>query len=149
AKLKSKDVIAGKIKVKGNTTVESGNRLTLLRDSDGDGVYEEQTVFAEDLNAPYGLALIDNNLYVANQDALVRFDYEEGQTRANGPPDKVADLPSAITHRWTKAMTASADGRYLYVGIGANSNITERGMEAEVDRALVWQIDPLTGTYKP
>ena len=149
AKLKPKDVIAGKIKAKGNTTVESGNRLTLLRDSDGDGVYEEQTVFAEDLNAPYGLALIDNNLYVANQDALVRFDYEEGQTRANGPPDKVTDLPSAINHHWTKAMTASADGRYLYVGIGSNSNITERGMEAEVDRALVWQIDPLTGTYKP
>ncbi len=149
AKLKPKDVIAGHIKAKGNTSVESGNRLTLLRDSDGDGVYEEQTVFAEDLNAPYGLALIDNNLYVANQDALVRFDYEEGQTRASGPPDKITDLPSAINHHWTKAMTASADGRYLYVGIGSNSNITERGMEAEVDRALVWQIDPLTGAYKP
>ena len=149
AKLKPKDVIAGRIKAQGNTAVESGNRLTLLRDSDGDGVYEEQTVFAEDLNAPYGLALIDNNLYVANQDALVRFDYEEGQTRANGPPDKITDLPSAINHHWTKAMTASADGRYLYVGIGSNSNITERGMEAEVDRALVWQIDPLTGAYKP
>ncbi|MDH1731242.1 sorbosone dehydrogenase family protein [Pseudomonas chengduensis] len=149
AKLKPKDVIAGVIKARGNTTVESGNRLTLLRDADGDGSYELQTVFAEDLNAPYGLALHEGNLYVANQDELVRFDYEEGQTEASGPPSKVADLPSAINHHWTKALTISEDGRYLYVGIGSNSNITERGMEAEVDRALVWQVDAETGAYKP
>ena len=149
AKLKPKDVIAGVIKARGNTSVESGNRLTLLRDADGDGSYELQTVFAEDLNAPYGLALHEGNLYVANQDELVRFDYEEGQTEASGPPSKVADLPSAINHHWTKALTISEDGRYLYVGIGSNSNITERGMEAEVDRALVWQVDAETGAYKP
>lgn len=147
--LKPKDVIAGRIKAQGNTSVDSGNRLTLLRDADGDGTYELQTVFAADLNAPYGLALIDNTLYVANQDALVRFDYEEGQTRASGPPEKVVDLPSAINHHWTKAMTASADGRFVYVGIGSNSNITERGMAAEVDRALVWEINVETGHYKP
>ena len=149
AKLKPKDVIAGVIKARGNTTVDSGNRLTLLRDADGDGSYELQTVFAEDLNAPYGLALHEGNLYVANQDELVRFDYEEGQTEASGPPSKVADLPSEINHHWTKALTISEDGRYLYVGIGSNSNITERGMEAEVDRALVWQVDAETGAYKP
>ncbi|RRV23005.1 sorbosone dehydrogenase family protein [Pseudomonas sp. o96-267] len=149
AKLKPKDVIAGVIKARGNTSVESGNRLTLLRDADGDGSYELQTVFAEDLNAPYGLALHEGNLYVANQDELVRFDYEEGQTKASGPPSKVADLSSAINHHWTKALTISEDGRYLYVGIGSNSNITERGMEAEVDRALVWQVDAETGAYKP
>ena len=149
AKLKPKDVIAGKIKAQGNTSVESGNRLTLLRDADGDGTYELQTVFAEDLNAPYGLAFHDGNLYVANQDALVRFDYQEGQTEASSPPTKVTDLPSAINHHWTKALTISPDGRFLYVGIGSNSNITERGMEAEVDRALVWQIDAETGAYKP
>ncbi|QNH04089.1 sorbosone dehydrogenase family protein [Pseudomonas sp. B11D7D] len=148
-KLKPKDVIAGVIKARGNTSVESGNRLTLLRDADGDGNYELQTVFADDLNAPYGLALHEGNLYVANQDALMRFDYEEGQTKASGPPSKVADLPSAINHHWTKALTISEDGRYLYVGIGSNSNITERGMEAEVDRALVWQVDAETGAYKP
>lgn len=147
--LKPKDVIAGYIKAQGNTSVDSGDRLTLLRDADGDGVYELQTVFADNLNAPYGLALIDNDLYVANQDAVVRFDYEEGQTRAGGAPEKLVDLPSAINHHWTKAMTASADGRYLYVGIGSNSNITERGMPAEVDRALVWEIDVETGHYKP
>lgn len=147
--LKPKDVIAGYIKAQGNTSVDSGNRLTLLRDADGDGTYELQTVFAADLNAPYGLALIDNTLYVANQDALVRFDYEEGQTRASGPPEKVVDLPSAINHHWTKAMTASADGRFVYVGIGSNSNITERGMAAEVDRAMVWEINVETGHYRP
>lgn len=148
-KLKPKDVIAGYIKAQGNTSVESGNRLTLLRDADGDGTYELQTVFAEDLNAPYGLAFHDGTLYVANQDALVRFDYQEGQTEASGPPTKVVDLPSEINHHWTKALTISPDGRFLYVGIGSNSNITERGMEAEVDRALVWQIDAETGAYKP
>lgn len=149
AKLKPKDVIAGVIKARGNTTVAGGNRLTLLRDADGDGTYELQTVFADSLNAPYGLALHEGNLYVANQDELVRFDYEEGQTEASGPPSKVADLPSAINHHWTKALTISEDGRYLYVGIGSNSNITERGMEAEVDRAMVWQIDATTGAHTP
>src|SRR5690606_21513147 len=86
--------------------------------------------------------------YVANQDELVRFDYSEGQTRASGPPTSITELPSEINHHWTKAMTASTDGRFLFVGIGSNSNITERGMEAEVDRAVVWQIDPRTGMHK-
>src|SRR5690606_22197106 len=147
--LKPKDVIAGYIKSQGTTSVESGNRLTLLRDSDGDGTYETQTVFAEQLNAPYGLALVDNNLYVANQDALVRFDYREGQTQASGPPEKITDLPSEINHHWTKALAASPDGRFLYVGIGSNSNITERGMTAEANRAMIWQIDARTGAHRP
>jgi len=124
-KLKPKDVIAGYIKAKGTTSVKSGNRLTLLRDGDGDGVYEMQKVFADNLNAPYGLALHEGNLYVANQDALVRFEYQEGQTEASGEPVKVTDLPSQINHHWTKALTVSPDGRFLYVGIGSNSNITE------------------------
>ncbi|MCK9469684.1 MAG: sorbosone dehydrogenase family protein [Porticoccaceae bacterium] len=146
--LKPKDVIASYIKAKGTTSVESGNRLNLLRDADGDGIYELNTVFADNLNAPYGLALIGDKLYVANQDALVRFDYREGQTRASAPPQLVTPLPSAINHHWTKALTASADGRYLYVGIGSNSNITERGMTAEVDRAVVWRINASTGEHK-
>ncbi|MFJ4348499.1 PQQ-dependent sugar dehydrogenase [Pseudomonas sp. NPDC089401] len=149
AKLKPKDVIASQIKAKGNTQVKGGNRLTLLRDADGDGAYEVQTVFADNLNAPYGLAFADGKLYVANQDALVRFDYQDGQTKAGGPPTKVTDLPAAINHHWTKALTISPDGRYLYVGIGSNSNITERGMEAEVDRAMVWQVDAVTGAHRP
>ncbi|UTL88688.1 PQQ-dependent sugar dehydrogenase [Pseudomonas fluorescens] len=149
AKLKPKDVIASQIKAKGNTQVKGGNRLTLLRDADGDGTYEVQTVFAEGLNAPYGLAFADGKLYVANQDALVRFDYQDGQTKAGGPPTKVTDLPAEINHHWTKALTISPDGRYLYVGIGSNSNITERGMEVEIDRAMVWQIDAVTGAHRP
>lgn len=149
AKLKPKDVIASQIKAKGNTQVKGGNRLTLLRDADGDGTYEVQTVFAEGLNAPYGLAFDDGKLYVANQDALVRFDYQDGQTKADGPPTKVTDLPAEINHHWTKALTISPDGRYLYVGIGSNSNITERGMEVEIDRAMVWQIDAVTGAHRP
>jgi len=148
-KLTPKDVIAGYIKAKGNSSVKSGDRLTLLRDGNNDGIYENRSVFAENLNAPYGLALIGNQLYVANQDALVRFDYIDGQTRATGVPVKVTDLPSQINHHWTKSLTASADGRFLYVGIGSNSNITERGMIAEVGRAMVWQVDAQTGAHKP
>lgn len=147
--LRPKDVVAGYLKAKGTTSVKSGNRLTLLRDSDGDGTYEGRMVFADNLNAPYGLALVNGHLYVANQDALVRFDYRDGQTRASGPPVKVTDLPSAINHHWTKALAASPDGRFLYVGIGSNSNITERGMAAEVDRAMVWQVDAATGAHRP
>ena len=148
-KLTPKDVIAARIKAKGTSPVKGGNRLTLLRDADGDGTYEVKSTFAEDLNAPYGLALIGSQLFVANQDALVRFEYQEGLTRPSSAPVKVTDLPSALNHHWTKALTASADGRFLYVGIGSNSNITERGMTAEVDRAMVWQIDAQTGAHKP
>jgi len=147
-KLRPKDFIAGFLKSKGTTSVESGDRLSLLRDADGDGTYERRTVFAENLNAPYGLALVGNRLYVANQDALVRFDYQPGQTRASGPPVEVTKLPAQINHHWTKALAASPDGRFLYVGIGSNSNITERGMIAEQDRAVVWQVDAETGAHK-
>ena len=148
-KLTPKDVIATFIKAKGTTQVKSGNRLTLLRDADGDGQYEGRAIFADKLNAPYGLALVGNSLYVANQDALVRFDYRPGQARASGPPVKVTDLPSAINHHWTKSLAASLDGRLLYVGIGSNSNITERGIPAEVDRAMIWEIDARTGAHRP
>jgi glucose/arabinose dehydrogenase len=147
-KLTPKDVIATIIKAKGTTQVPSGNRLTLLRDANGDGVYELRTVFAENLDAPYGLALVGGNLYVANQGALVRFSYQPGQTRASGPPVVVTTLPSAINHHWTKSLAASPDGRFLYVGIGSNSNITERGMTAEVDRAMIWQVDAQTGAHR-
>jgi glucose/arabinose dehydrogenase len=147
--LRPKDLIANYIKSLGKTSVKGGDRLTLLRDADGDGTYETRSIFADNLDAPYGLALVDGALYVANQDALVRFDYRDGETKASGPPEKVTDLPSAINHHWTKAMTASADGRFLYVGIGSNSNITERGMDVEVDRAMIWQIDPKTGAHRP
>lgn len=149
AQLKPKDVIASYIKAQGNTKVKGGNRLTLLRDADGDGVYEMNTVFAENLNAPYGLAFANGKVYVANQDALVSFDYTDGQTKAASAPTKVTDLPSQINHHWTKSLAASPDGRFLYVGIGSNSNVTERGMEVEIDRAQIWQIDATTGAHRP
>lgn len=146
--LRPKDVIAGYIKSLGKTDVPGGNRVTILRDADGDGTYEYRGIFAGDLNAPYGLAFANDTIYVANQDELVRFDYQPGQLAASGPPEKVVDLPSQLNHHWTKAMTASADGRYLFVGIGSNSNITERSMAAEVDRAVVWQIEAETGFHR-
>lgn len=146
--LTPKDFIAGIIKKKGTTRVKGGDRLTLLRDADGDGTYEGRAVFAENLNAPYGLALAGNRIFVANQDALVRFDYNPGQPRASGPPVEVTKLPSEVNHHWTKALTASPDGRYLYVGIGSNSNVGERGMSVEENRALIWQVDAQTGMHR-
>jgi glucose/arabinose dehydrogenase len=100
-KLTPKDVIAAYIKAKGTSPVKGGDRLTLLRDADGDGVYEVKSVFASDLDAPYGMALIGSQLYVANQGAVVRFDYEVGQTQASALPVKLTVLPSAINHHWT------------------------------------------------
>ena len=146
--LRPKDYIAGIIKSRGTTAVKGGNRLTLLRDADGDGRYEGRWVYAENLNAPYGLALVENRLYIANQDALVRLDYGVGQTRATAAPVTVARLPAAINHHWTKALAADADGRYLYVGIGSNSNIAERGMAVEENRAVVWQVDASSGATR-
>ena len=147
-KLRPKDVIAGKIKAAGTTQVPSGNRITLLRDADADGTYELKTVFADQLDAPYGLAYLPGSVYVANQVELVRFDYVDGQTRAASKPQSVAMLPSVINHHWTKALAASADGRHLYVGIGSNSNAGERGLDAEENRAMVWEVDVATGAHR-
>ena len=146
--LRPKDYIAGIFKSKGSTSVKGGNQLSLLRDADGDGTYEGRWVYAENLNAPYGLALVGNKLYVANQDALVRFEFVVGQTRSTAAPVTVAKLPSAINHHWTKSLAADADGRYLYVGIGSNSNIGERGMAVEENRAMVWQVDASSGATR-
>jgi len=146
--LRPKDVIAGVIKKQGNTRVDGGDRITLLRDADGDGHAELHTVFIDNLNAPYGLAFVDGTLYVANQDALVSFPYQEGQTRITAVPREVTKLPSAVNHHWTKALTASADGQTLYVGIGSNSNVGERGMAVEEERAVVWAVDRVTGARR-
>lgn len=148
-KLTPKDFIAGILKAKGNTSVKGGNRLTLLRDADGDGTYEGRWVYADKLNAPYGLAFAGGKLYVANQDALVRFDHADGQTQAAAAPVTVARLPSAVNHHWTKSLAIDAEGRFLYVGIGSNSNIGERGLALEENRALVWQVEAATGAVRP
>ncbi|MBB3872144.1 PQQ-dependent sugar dehydrogenase [Brevundimonas mediterranea] len=147
-KLRPKDFIAGVIKAKGKTSVKGGNRITLLRDANGDGQPEVRTTFIDNLDAPYGMAFVDGALYVAEQGALVRFDYQPGQTRITAPRQEVTKLPSAINHHWTKSLTASADGQTLYVGIGSNSNIGERGLAVEQDRAVVWAIDRQTGAHR-
>jgi glucose/arabinose dehydrogenase len=126
--------------------VKGGNRITLLRDADGDGRAEVRTVLIGSLNAPYGMAFVDGQLYVANQDALLKFPYPARPDQALPPrPSEVTKLPSRINHHWTKSLAASADGTKLYVGIGSNSNIGERGLDVEEERAQVWEIDRLTG----
>ena len=146
-RLRPKDVIAGHIKSLGKTDVKGGNRITLLRDADGDGRAEVKTTFIDELDAPYGLAFVEGALYVATQDALLRFPYTEGATRLTGG-EEVTKLPSKVNHHWTKALTASADGTRLYVGIGSNSNVGERGLEIEEERAVVWEIDRQTGARR-
>jgi glucose/arabinose dehydrogenase len=126
----------------------SANRITLLRDADGDGVAEIKVPFLENLFSPFGMALVGDQLYVANADALVRFPYQEGATRIDAPPVKVCDLPSGRNHHWTKSLVANKDGSRLYVGVGSNSNVAEYGMEEEVDRAAILEIDPSTGAVR-
>jgi glucose/arabinose dehydrogenase len=128
--------------------VPSADRITLLRDADGDGVAEERHVFLSGLTSPYGMALVGDTLYIANADALVRVPYVAGATASDATPEKVADLPAGRNHHWTKALVASADGSRLYVGVGSNSNIAENGMEEETNRAAVLEVDPATGAVR-
>jgi glucose/arabinose dehydrogenase len=128
--------------------VQSANRITLLRDADGDGIAELQTPFLENLMSPFGMALVGNDLYVANADALVRFPYEAGATRITATGTTVAALPAGINHHWTKNVIASPDGAVLYVTVGSNSNVAERGMEAEHNRAAILAIDPRSGALE-
>jgi len=144
-----KDWITKQVMGKAGANVPSANRITLLRDSDADGVAESRTVFIEGLNSPFGMALVGNDFYVANTDAVLRFSYTEGETRITQPGTKVLDLPGgAINHHWTKNLLASQDGSRLYVTVGSNSNVAENGMDQEVGRAAIWEIDPKRGSYR-
>jgi glucose/arabinose dehydrogenase len=126
--------------------VPSANRITLLRDADRDGTPETRTVFLDGLFSPFGMALVGEDFYVANADAVVRFPYQEGQTEITAAGTKLADLPGGpINHHWTKSLVASPDGTKLYVGVGSNSNVAENGIEAETDRAAVLEIDRASG----
>jgi glucose/arabinose dehydrogenase len=126
--------------------VPSANRITLLRDADGDGIAETRTVFLEGLNSPFGMALVGNDLYVANTDAVIRFPYQPGATRITAPGAKLSDLPAgARNHHWTKNILASRDGKKLYATVGSNSNAAENGIDAEEGRAAIWEIDLATG----
>jgi glucose/arabinose dehydrogenase len=127
----------------------SADRITLLRDADGDGVVDSRSVFLDGLHSPFGMALVGSDLYVANTDAVLRFSYEEGAMRIDGPGVKVTDLPAGpINRHWTKSLIASPDGARLYVGVGSNSNVAENGIEAEAGRAAIWEIDPSTGRHR-
>jgi glucose/arabinose dehydrogenase len=129
--------------------VPSANRITLLRDADGDGVAELKTPFIENLNSPFGMALIGNTFYVANTDAVLSFPYNGGETTITAAPVKVADLPGGLlNHHWTKSLIANSSGTRLYVGVGSNSNAAENGMEAEDERAAILEIDPSTGMHR-
>ena len=124
---------------------KSANRITLLRDKDGDGIAETKTVFISNLNSPFGMALVGDRFYVANADSLVALPYVEGQTKIDTAPTKIADLPAGRNHHWTKSLIASPDGKRLYVGVGSNSNVGENGIDEEESRAAVLEIDLATG----
>ena len=134
---------------KAGSGTPSANRITLLRDSNRDGVAETRSVFLSNLHSPFGMALVGNDLYVADTDALLCFRYETGATRIDDAGTKVADLPAGtINHHWTKNVIASRDGSRLYVTVGSNSNVQENGAEAEKDRANILEIDPRTGATR-
>ena len=129
--------------------VPSANRITLLRDADGDGVAEERYAFIAGLNSPFGMASKGDALYVANTDAILRFPYRAGDTRIGAAGAKVADLPAGpINHHWTKNIVFSRDGARLYATVGSNSNVAEKGMEVEHERAAILEIDPQTGARR-
>ncbi len=138
-----------KVMGKAGAGVPSPNRITLLRDADKDGVAETRTVFLQNLNSPFGMTLVGNDLYVADTDRLLRFNYEPGATEIKTQPIKVVDLPGGtLNHHWTKNVIASKDGSKLYVTVGSNSNVGENGLDQEEGRAAIWEVDRATGNHR-
>jgi hypothetical protein len=141
--------VMGKVMKRAGAAVPSANRITLLRDADGDGRAETRSTLLSNLNSPFGMELVGGELYVANTDALMRFPYREGDTTIAAAGAKVADLPGGpLNHHWTKNVIASRDGSKLYVTVGSNSNVAEHGMEREVERAAILEIDARTGARR-
>lgn len=129
--------------------VPSANRISLLRDANGDGIAEIKTNFLSNLNSPFGMQLLGNTLYVANTDAIVSFPYQTGATQISAAPTKLADLPAGpINYHWTKNIIASQDGSKLYATVGSNSNVAEQGLEHEVNRAAILELDLKTGSSR-
>ena len=138
-----------KVMKRAGAAVPSADRITLLRDADGDGVAEERSAFLEGLHSPFGMALVGRDLYVANTDALLRFSYSEGERKIDSSAQHIAKLPAGpLNHHWTKNVVASRDGKRLYVTVGSNSNVAEHGMEKEERRAAILEIDPATGASR-
>ncbi|HEV2708940.1 MAG TPA: sorbosone dehydrogenase family protein, partial [Edaphobacter sp.] len=141
-----KDYIQGKVKARAGAGDKGGNRITLLRDANGDGVPELKTVLVDHLHSPYGVVWVAGTLYVANTDAILAFPFTPGETKITAKGTRLTDLPAGpIDHHWTKAMVASPDGTKLYVGVGSNSNITENGLDVEEGRAAIYEVDRATG----
>jgi glucose/arabinose dehydrogenase len=148
-----KDLVMGIVQAMVTSGGGSGsgpsNRITLLRDTNGDGKPETRSVFLDHLYSPFGVALVGSDLYVANTDAIMHYTYTEGDTKITSPGERFLDLPGGpIDHHWTKSLVASPDGNLLYVGVGSNSNITENGIEAEKNRAAIWQVDRASGRWR-
>lgn len=138
-----------KVMGRAGAAVPSANRITLLRDSDHDGVADTRTVFIDNLNSPFGMTLVGNDLYVADADKLLRFAYQAAEQSITAQPVKVVDLPGGpLNHHWTKNVIASRDGKKLYVSMGSNSNVGENGLDKEEGRAAIWEVDPATGSHR-
>jgi glucose/arabinose dehydrogenase len=138
--------IMSKVMGRAGAGVPSADRITLLRDKDGDGKAETRTIFIKGLHSPFGMALVGSDFYVANTDAVLRFTYQEGATEIAGAGEKVADLPAGPrNHHWTKNIIASRDGGKLYATVGSNSNAAENGLEEEERRAAILEIDVKSG----
>jgi glucose/arabinose dehydrogenase len=140
-----KSFIAGLVMSRAGAGVASANRITLLRDSKGDGTADTRTIFLENLNSPFGMALIGNDFYVADTDAILRFPYKEGETEITGKGKKIVDLPGGpLNHHWTKNLIVSPDSKRLYVTVGSNSNVGENGLDREYHRAAILEVDRAT-----
>ncbi len=141
--------ISRKVMDRAGAGVPSANRITLLRDSNHDGIAETRTTFIDQLNSPFGMTLVGNDLYVADTDALLRFHYEPGETVIKEQAEKIIDLPGGpLNHHWTKNVIASQDGGKLYVTVGSNSNVGENGLDKEQGRAAIWEVDPATRSHR-
>ena len=144
-----KDLVMRFVQSFAGSGAKGGNRITLLRDADGDGTFKTRSVFLDKLHSPFGVALVGHDLYVANTDALVRYRYVEGATAITEPGTTLTNLPGGpIDHHWTKSLIASQDGSKLYVGVGSNSNIAENGIQAELERAAIWEVDRASGAHR-
>jgi len=141
--------VMGKVMKRAGAAVPSANRITLLRDTNNDGVADERSVLLSGLNSPFGMALVGNTLYVANTDAVMKFPFNVGDTRIAAAGSVLVELPGGpINHHWTKNLIANTDGSKLYVTTGSNSNVGERGMPAEEGRAAIWEVDTRTGAHR-
>jgi glucose/arabinose dehydrogenase len=144
-----KDFLMGLMMGLAHPQVTAPNRILLLRDANGDGVAEQRFIFLDRLHSPFGVVLVGSDLYVANADGVMRYPYREGETHIAAPGTLLTPLPGGpINHHWTKSLTASPDGSKLYAGVGSNSNITENGIGAELERAAIWEIDRATGAHR-